>query len=79
MQFFASQIEATDIPHKHFDGNGLHGAPFGARGWRLGGKKRPGPGDEKQFAKLKMAIEIVDLSINNGIFHRKLLVKLIYP
>ena len=22
--------EATDIPHKHFDGNGLHGAPRAA-------------------------------------------------
>lgn len=24
-----TEAEATDIPHKHFDGNGIHGAPFG--------------------------------------------------
>ena len=39
----------------------------GSRGWRLGGEKLPGPVIQ-QFAKLKMAIEIVDLSIKNGDF-----------
>ena len=33
---FQPTAEATDIPHKHFNGNGLHGAPLGGQDFFFG-------------------------------------------